>query len=543
MRTCSRCGRVGNWLGLCPDCRQAEALEDRNRIDRERLKNEQEESKRRAKEQRYRDEERIRQEQAERQRQFAAEERDREERRQIERDRIAAEEKDREERRQIERDRIAAEERRYEEEKRERERKEEQERCKRILAERAEAWAKRCEDLDKMSDEDMKFYFEIESDTAEREYLKQRYRNCISPEDYLLLIKDEAKYITQKHIQHYLQKHSERESIDYLLNISPSQYASVVEKEYLDNFIIEKEPVLKDFLTSEFLKKEVEAIDSEMAVATKTCQIFLNNYKTADEPEKRQIWLRIIVSYLRFLQMSATEKQIFFREFTEEKMKDVEFNPNGYEGENGILYTAIEPLYICALDAEEQKKYLNEKQRKEENFRAKVACVDKINELKKQVEQKNDELKQKIILNEQIVANANSINGKRAEVMAQLEKLNTDCKKANHRALFSLILFLMCPLCAIILTLTKMKIFGYFCTFFCLGWPVWIYGLVQFVKFVKIRLKIKKISEKDKIEKQKWDELIEQNACLIKEIESINSFVSKIENEKSEIVREYQKCE
>ena len=44
-------------------------------------------------------------------------------------------------------------------------------------------------------------------------------------------------------------------------------------------------------------------------------------------------------------------------------MEGVKYNPDGYESENGILYSLIEPLYINSLETEEQENYIKMKEK------------------------------------------------------------------------------------------------------------------------------------------------------------------------------------
>lgn len=212
-RRCARCGRIGAVMGvnLCPDCLRVEAMNKQNEIERQRLQQEQKAREEQARRERERDEHERKYREEQSRREHEREEQDRkfreEQLRQEREDRqrqLEAENRMQEQRLQIERERMEAEQRRYEEEKRERERKEQQERWERERQEQAKAWAERCEYLDNLSDEDMKDYFEIYSNSNEREYLKQRYRKSVSPEDYLELIKDEDKYVMKKRIRRYI---------------------------------------------------------------------------------------------------------------------------------------------------------------------------------------------------------------------------------------------------------------------------------------------------------------------------------------------------
>ena len=446
---CNRCGRLGAVMGrgICPDCLRAEAEEKRNRILENQALQEQKAREEQARLERVRDEQerKYREEQSRRERERDEQERKfREEQLRHEREdrqrQLEAENRIQEERLQIERDRMEAEQQRYEEEKREREWKEQQERLERERQEQERAWAERCEYLDNLSDDDMKEFFELSSNSDEREYLKQRYRKCVPPQDYLEFIKDESKYVTKKRFQWYIDSHSDKESVDYLLNVNPLWYGEIVEKEFLKDFIVAKEPLLKDFFEGEWLKKKVEEVKGMDDVVAKSCGLLKGKYEAADSPQYRQILLRIIVGYLRFLEMSSVEKQIFFREYVSNQMEGVKYNPDGYESENGILYSLIEPLYINSLETEEQEKYIKMKERAEEEYRAEKEKRKQAEEKrKKEIAEKEAELSaeqdlldQKWQENEKVVGECNTIGHTRDEISKQVDEMN--CLGVKYRS-------------------------------------------------------------------------------------------------------------
>ncbi|WP_095849550.1 hypothetical protein [Fibrobacter intestinalis] len=179
------------------------------------------------------------------------------------------------------------------------------------------------------------------------------------------------------------------------MNVDPSWYAEIVEKDFLNDFIVKKEPLLEDFFKGEWLKNNVDEIKNFGDVAIKSCKLLKDKYDEADGPRFRQVILRIIVGYLRFLEMSSVEKQIFFREFIANQMKGVEYNPDGYESENGILYSLIEPLYANSLEPAEQEKYLKVMKQAEEEYRAEQ---EKRNKLRKNENKKLQKGRQNVLL-------------------------------------------------------------------------------------------------------------------------------------------------
>ena len=587
---CNRCGRLGAWMGLCPDCRRVDAEEKRNRILENQALQEQKAREEQARLERMRDEQerKYREEQSRRERERDEQERKfREEQLRQEREdrqrQLEAENRIQEERLQIERERMEAEQQRYEEEKREREWKEQQEKMERESQEQERAWAERCEYLDNLSDDDMKEFFELSSNSDEREYLKQRYRKCVPPQDYLEFIKDESKYVTKKRFQWYIDSHSDKESVDYLLNVNPLWYGEIVEKEFLKDFIFAKEPLLKDFFEGEWLKKKVEEVKGMDDVVAKSCGLLKGRYEAADSPQYRQILLRIIVGYLRFLEMSSVEKQIFFREYVSNQMEGVKYNPDGYESENGILYSLIEPLYINSLETEEQEKYIKMKERAEEEYRAEKEKRKQAEEKrKKEIAEKEAELSaeqdlldQKWQENEKVVEECNTACSMREKISKEIDEMTLIGRKHLSQfywsvfiiGLYALIftkvtaLIVIVPIvlfCISIAMFVKKNTFiGILCIpLFLLSFasvaisnndesplstkmlgllivniPLIILGIFAIKRFVDVKrlnnqLQKKAIEHDEKLEKQ--NALAEKNSELIKEIEKIQKEIESM---------------
>ena len=582
-RRCARCGRIGAVIGrgLCPDCLRVEAMDKQNEIDRQRLQQEQKAREEQARRERERDEQERRYREEQNRREHEREEQDRkfreEQLRQEREDRqrqLEAENRMQEQRLQIERERMEAEQRRYEEEKREREWKEQQERWERERQEQERAWAERCESLDNLSDEEMKGYFENSANSDEREYLKQRYRKCVSSQDYLALIKDENKYVMKKRIQNYISTHSDKESVDCLLNTDSDWYADFVEKDFLNDFIIKKEPLLEDFFAGEWLKKNIEEIRDFGDVAIKSCKMLKDKYDEADGPQYRQVILRIIVGYLRFLEMSPVEKQIFFREFTAKQMKGVEYNPDGYESENGILYSLMEPLYVNSLDPAEQEEYIKKMKKAEEEYRAKQEekriaeerrkaaeklKQQKIAELENACAKIQKEYDEKGLENEKVVEECNNVGAAREKISKKIDGLNWIAKKHQSQMVWSIfiiccssLVFVKSSVCLLIVPVVlfcvsiamfvkQYKVLGALSILSFLSClmnvvvvsmiALGIFAIKKLLDIKRLNAQIqKKATEHDeKLEKQ--NALAEKNAELIKEIEAKQKKIDEIQKE------------
>lgn len=579
--TCNLCGRMGSWMGLCPDCRRAQAEEERNKILERQASQEQQAREEQARRDRARDEQerKYREEQSRRERERDEQDRRfREEQLRQEREdrqrQIDAENRIQEERLRIERERMEAEQRRYEEEKREREWKEQQEMWERERQEQERAWAERCESLDNLSDEEMKGYFENSANSDEREYLKQRYRKCVSSQDYLALIKDENKYVMKKRIQNYISTHSDKESVDCLLNTDSDWYADFVEKDFLNDFIIKKEPLLEDFFAGEWLKKNIEEIKDFGDVAIKSCKMLKDKYDEADGPQYRQVILRIIVGYLRFLEMSPVEKQIFFREFTAKQMKGVEYNPDGYESENGILYSLMEPLYVNSLDPAEQEEYIKKMKKAEEEYRAKQEekriaeerrkaaeelKQQKIADLENACAKIQKEYDEKWLENEKVVEECNNVGAAREKISKKIDGLNWIAKKHQSQMVWSIfiiccssLVFVKSSVCLLIVPVVlfcvsiamfvkQYKVLGALSILSFLSClmnvvvvsmiALGIFAIKKLLDIKRLNAQIqKKATEHDeKLEKQ--NALAEKNAELIKEIEAKQKKIDEIQKE------------
>ena len=599
---CNRCGRMGSWMGLCPDCRRAQAEEERNKILERQASQEQQAREEQARRDRARDEQerKYREEQSRRERERDEQDRRfREEQLRQEREdrqrQIDAENRIQEERLRIERERMEAERRRYEEEKREREWKEQQEMWERERQEQERAWAERCESLDNLSDEEMKGYFENSANSDEREYLKQRYRKCVSSQDYLALIKDENKYVMKKRIQNYIRTQSDKESVDCLLNIDSDWYADFVEKDFLNDFIIKKEPLLEDFFAGEWLKKNIEEIKDFGDVAIKSCKMLKDKYDEADGPQYRQVILRIIVGYLRFLEMSSVEKQIFFREFTAKQMKGIEYNPDGYESENGILYSLMEPLYVNSLDSAEQEEYIKKMKNAEEEYRAKQEEKRIAEERRKAAEELRQqkiaerenacakiqkEYDEKWLENEKVVEECNNVGTAREKISKKIDGLNWIAKKQQIQLIWSILIIcfyslvftkivmsvVVIPLIlfciSIIMFVKQNKVIGVLCILLILSCfmntavvsaddnpdllPAHVVGLLvvniplialgffavkKMVDIVRLKKQIQKNAVEYEKKLEKHNTFAEKNTKLIEEIETKQKIINKIQKE------------
>ena len=391
-RICSRCGHIiylsVNGYGECEFCKKldverkkADELKRQNDLNEERLKQDRELQRRNRefdeKQQRLREEE-LRQNQKFQEQQLQLEEeRAKNHQREIE----AQEEANR-----IERERVEAEQRRYEEEKWERE----QEKL-------AQEWEKRKKYLDGLPDSEIVAFFEESADARERSYLQQRYRGCISSEDYLALIKDEDKYLAEKKISRFINTHSKKESLDYLLNVEPCWFEKIVEKEHLLDELIEMSPDLQNECAKQATSKD------------------------------RQKILRIDNTLKMFKSMSFVDRQIYFREFVHSKCAGRTYRPGGYSDEIGILYSQMEPLYIEALDSEEKVMYLKNKQDAENEYYLEQERLKKQyqqeqerkkrieTERQKKIEEIRSEFNEKWNENEAVVADCKEISKRREE--------------------------------------------------------------------------------------------------------------------------------
>ena len=397
MKRCYRCGRPGNWTSdYCPECSQAAALEERNRIDKERLEKDAKDSEEQRRRDRERDElerkhraEQLRQEEQFREKQLKQDKELREQQLQLEEVR----EKNRrreiealERANEIEQKRAEAEQRRYEEEK-----------WKREQEKLAQEWDNRKKYLDDLPDSEMVVFFEESADARERSYLQQRYRGCISSEDYLAFIKDENKYLAKKRISRFINTHSKEESLDYLLNVEPCWFEKIVEKEHLLDGLAEISPDLQNECAKQATSKD------------------------------RQKVLRIGNTLKMFKSMSFVDRQIYFREFVHSKCVGRTYRPGGYSDEIGVLYSQMESLYIEALDPEEKAMYLKKKQddekeyyleqeRLKKQYQQEQECKKQIEiERQKKIEEVRSELNEKWSENEAVVADCKEISKRREE--------------------------------------------------------------------------------------------------------------------------------
>ena len=388
-RICSRCGHIiylsVNGYGECEFCKKldverkkADELKRQNDLNEERLKQDRELQRRNhefeEKQQRLREEELRQNQKFNEQQLLLEEERTKNHQREIE----AQEEANR-----IERERVEAEQRRYEEEKWERE----QEKL-------AQEWENRKKYLDGLPDSEMVIFFEESANARERSYLQQRYRGCISSEDYLALIKDEDKYLAKKKISRFINSHSKGESLDYLLNVEPCWFEQIVEKEHLLDGLMELSPELQNECANQATSKD------------------------------RQKILRIGNTLKMFKSMSFVDRQIYFREFVHSKCAGRTNRPNGYSDEIGVLYSQMEPLYIEALDPEEKAMYLKNKQDAEKEYYLEQE------RLKKQYQQEQERKKQLEIERQKKLE---ELRSEFNEKWNENETIVADCKEISKR--------------------------------------------------------------------------------------------------------------
>lgn len=388
MSRCGICGRPGNWLqGICDTCRQTKALQEKNRIDKERLRSEEE--------QRKRDKERYEREQRNRDEQLR-QERERDERNQRLREEQLRQDRERDEQNQrlreeqLRQDKELREEQlRIEQERNALEREdrlraiEAQEEANRIEQQRyedeqraknAREWAERKKYLDCLSDAKVKEEFESYLSDKERDYLEPRYRCCLSKEEELEFIKDKEKFIEKRKLKNAL-----------LFRLSlPDEgliysYISTLETRWFEE-IIERENYLKEFPQLNF------QIPSELE----------EEYQKADNAEQRKRIVGMSAHIVRLKNKSPIDRQIYFREYLQKESrkvfdKDLSFEDavNAFcvirpilneENEDGIrlfwnsdvfrfygvkmaylLFSKLEPLYLEALSDEERKEYLEKK--------------------------------------------------------------------------------------------------------------------------------------------------------------------------------------
>ena len=299
-----------------------------------------------------------------------------------------------------------------------------------------------------------------------------------------------------------------------------------------------------------------------------------DKYDEADGPQYRQVILRIIVGYLRFLEMSPVEKQIFFREFTAKQMKGVEYNPDGYESENGILYSLMEPLYVNSLDPAEQEEYIKKMKKAEEEYRAKQEekriaeerrkaaeklKQQKIAELENACAKIQKEYDEKWLENEKVVEECNNVGAAREKISKKIDGLNWIAKKHQSQMVWSIfiiccssLVFVKSSVCLLIVPVVlfcvsiamfvkQYKVLGALSILSFLSClmnvvvvsmiALGIFAIKKLLDIKRLNAQIqKKATEHDeKLEKQ--NALAEKNAELIKEIEAKQKKIDEIQKE------------
>lgn len=443
MNRCGICGRLGNWRnGFCDTCLQTKALEERNRIDRDRLRSEEEQRKR----DRERDEreQRNRNEQLRQDREREAHnQRLREEQLRLDKERDEQDRKFREEQLRLEQerneqereDRVRAIKAQEEANRIEQQRYEDEQRAK-----NAREWAERKDYLNHLSNEEIKKIFENSEFlfTGERDYLESRYRCSLLKEEELEFIKDKEKFLAKKKIKNGIESFSFDESLIY-------SFISTIDTRWFEE-IIERENYLKEF--PQFNFKIVPELEEE--------------YRSAANSRQRQEIIGTNGFIISFKNKSTIDRQIYFREFIQNECKNVFDDEYAFDNALGLfwgigpvlkdksddairlfwnsdkskfyrakhaylLFSKIEPLYIEALNQDERKEYLKKKESAEsegEQFLESKKQKDKDDKAARQKQQEEylREYDEKKNENEKLVTECNEINKRREERPLLYEK-------------------------------------------------------------------------------------------------------------------------
>ena len=458
MNRCGICGRPGNWLqGICDTCRQTKALQEKNRIDKDRLRSEEE--------QRKRDKERYEREQRNRDEQLR-QERERDERNQRLREEQLRQDRERDEQNQrlreeqLRQDKELREEQlRIEQERNAQEREdrlraiEAQEEANRIEQQRyedeqreknAREWAERKKYLDHLSNAEVKEKFESYLSDKERSYLESRYRCCLSKEEELEFIKDKEKFVEKKIIKNRILFYLSTSDESFIYS-----YISTLETRWFEE-IIERENYLKEFPQINF------KIPSELE----------KEYQNAENAEQRKKIIGMSAYIIRLKNKAPIDRQIYFREYLQKESKEVfdkdlsfEDAVNAFcvirpilneENEDGIrlfwnsdvfrfyrvkmaylLFSKLEPLYLEALSDEERKEYLEKKYSAEKEGEKYL----KEQKQKDKEEQERNKEKQKILQKqkEELQRQREIYQREYDEKKNENEKLVTECNEINKR--------------------------------------------------------------------------------------------------------------
>lgn len=450
---CGICGRPGNWLhGICDTCLQTKALEERNRIDKDRLRSEEEQHKR--------DRERNEREQRNREEQLR-QDRERDERNQRIREEQLRQDRERDEQNQkIREEQLRLEQERNEQERQDRLRAiEAQEEANRIEQQRyedakrekdAREWAERKDYLDHLSNDKIKEIFENKEFrfTGERDYLEPRYRRCLSKEEELEFIKDKDKFLAKRDIRKHIDLFSNDESLIYC-------FISGIDTRWFEE-IIERENYLKESLRINL--KIIPELEDE--------------YRKAPNAKRRQEIIGINGFVIRFKNKSTIDRQIYFREYIQDECKNL-FEESSFDDALGLfwgvgpvlndesddairlfwnsnkskfyraknsylIFSKIEPLYLEALNQNERDEYLEKKKSAEkegeEFLKGRKQKDREEQELhQKQIEEYRQELQQKIQENDKLVEENNEIKKRREESPLLYEKR----KKQRKRTIIS----------------------------------------------------------------------------------------------------------
>ena len=285
--------------------------------------------------------------------------------------------------------------------------------------------------MDGLSIAQMQECFETSRDERERDYLKQRYRDSISSEDYLELLKNEEKYLEKKKILRLISDLPQKSAQQYILHLEPRWFDEIIEKEGLLKGLVDISPELEDLYAKQPTAKE------------------------------RQKILRINIEISNFNKLSPIEKQIYFREFVNDHSKSIDFfrfselnkiedsfermwmlealftmpalleplvqssghKPSEHDEELYKIFSSLESLYTEIVNPDEKTEYLEKKQ----NLIAECKKTLDIHLKNKQEEQNRieeyqREFKEKKTENIKLIAENKEITKRREERVQLREK-------------------------------------------------------------------------------------------------------------------------
>lgn len=564
MNRCGICGRPGNWRnGICDTCLQTKALNERNRIDKNRLRSEEE--------QRKRDKERYEREQRNRDEQLRLDrERDNRNQRlreeQLRQDRERDEQNQRLREEQLRQDRELREEQlRIEQERNAKEREdrlraiEAQEEANRIEQQRyedeqreknAREWAERKKYLDCLSDAKVKEEFESYLSDKERDYLEPRYRRCLSKEEELEFIKDKEKFIEKKKLKNALLFRSSLPDEGLIYS-----YISTLETRWFEE-IIERENYLKEFPQLNF------QIPSELE----------EEYQKADNAEQRKKIVGMSAHIVRLKNKSPIDRQIYFREYLQKESKEVFGKDLSFEdavnafcvirpilnekNEDGIrlfwnydvfrfyrvkmaylLFSKLEPLYLEALSDEERKEYLEkkysaekegekylkeqkqkDKEEQERNKEKQKILQKQKEELQRQREIYQLEFNEKIQENDKLVLECNEINKRREGRPLLYEKKKKSRKKTIGIGCITPFVILL------IIGMFKVDNRVMVLSAAAVMLVVFVFALIR---IILLSIKMKKLLKEDAKDDAVQNEIVEKSKQLVSRINELQRFLKE----------------